>query len=52
VLELGLEGPGLHSRTLQPLKQLHEHFEEERGEAGVLGHTALWGQGQQVGLLA
>ena len=40
-LELGLQGPGLHGGAVQPLQGLHEHFEEARREAGVLGHAAL-----------
>lgn len=41
-LELGLEGPGLHAGAVQPLQHLHEHFDEKRREARVLGHAALW----------
>lgn len=41
-LELGLQGPGLHAGAVQPLQHLREHFEEQRREASVLGHAALW----------
>lgn len=43
-LELGLQGPALHARAVQPLQALHEHFEKERREASVLRDVVLWGQ--------
>lgn len=43
-LELGLQGPALHVRAIQPLQALHEHFEKERREASVLRDVVLWGQ--------
>lgn len=47
-LELGLQGPILHSGTVQPLQNLHKHFKEERGEASVLRDSTLWEQQPNV----